>query len=103
LAKGTPIDVSRLTCSTCKKDASSFGWCEKDRLGIVGHTGFTDRASYDRTVAALAIVKLANEESKRCQYCAAAIVTDSECPFCKISWKNGRKETGRLTAPASGR
>jgi len=91
LAHGSSIDTSRLTCSTCKKNAASFGWCDKDRLGIVGPTGFTDRAAYDRTVAALAIVKAADQEAKRCSYCAVAIVTDTQCPFCRISYKGGKR------------
>ena len=80
-----------MKCAVCRKNAASFGWCDKDRVGLIAGVAFPDRAAYDRTLASLAIVKLANEQASRCQYCAAAIVTDTECPFCKIRYRNGRR------------
>jgi hypothetical protein len=93
LAHGTHLDPAAIRCKACRAHAATFGWCERDRVGMIGSVAIADRAFYDRTIAALSIVKLANEAATRCKYCAAAIVTDTTCPICKIRYKDGRPIT----------
>ena len=79
-----------LRCATCRKNSESHGWCDRDKAGMVGMTMIRDRARYDVTVHALEIVEAANREAKRCDYCAVAMITDTECPYHKIRYKDGK-------------
>jgi hypothetical protein len=58
---------------------------------MVGPFSIRSRPDYDQAVKALEIVRLAAVESKRCDQCAGAIITDGTCPFCRIKYKDGRK------------
>jgi hypothetical protein len=89
-AKAEPKDVAALGCPVCRKNAEDHGWCGKDKLGLVGPFAFRSRADYDEAVRALEIVRLAAVASKRCDHCAGAIITDTQCPFCLIRYKGGK-------------
>jgi len=94
LAHGTRLNPADIRCPECRANARSAGWCERDRIGMIGGVAIADRASYDRTLAAIEIVKLADQTAIRCKHCAAAIVTDTTCPVCKIRYKDGRRVSG---------
>jgi hypothetical protein len=91
LAHGSRRRPAQIACATCRSNAASHGWCDRDHVGMIGVVVFPDRSDFDRTVHALEIVMLANDAAKRCDYCAAAIVTDTECPICKIAYKDGKR------------
>jgi hypothetical protein len=57
---------------------------------MVGPFAIRDRQEFDRTVAALDLFLVANEAARRCSYCAGAIMTNSECPACRIAYKDGK-------------
>ena len=90
LAKAESKDVASLTCPACRKNALDHGWCAKDRVGMVGPFAFKSRPDYDEAVHAQEIVRLAAVASKRCDHCAGAIITDRQCPFCLITYKDGK-------------
>lgn len=86
-----PADIA---CPVCRKNAETHGWCDRDRAGMVGPFTIRDRAVFEQTVRALGILELADREAKRCQYCAVAMITDTQCPFCKITYRDGKKVGG---------
>lgn len=90
LGKGEARSRASITCPACRKNSETYGWCAKSRLGMVGPFAIRNRQDFDRTVGALKIFLIANEASRRCHDCAGAIMTDSECPICKIAYKGGK-------------
>jgi hypothetical protein len=90
LGKGESRRASTISCATCRKNSETHGWCAKSRVGMIGPFAIRNRADYDRAVSALALFSIANEASAKCHYCAGAILTDSECPACKIRYKDGK-------------
>ncbi len=90
LARGEVVDVSGIECSVCRKNARGQGWCETCRVGRVGSVAIHDRQAYLRLTRALHILHLANQAAERCEHCAAALVTDTECPECRISYRDGK-------------
>ena len=89
LARGERVDPAKIKCPTCRKNAESHGWCAKDKLGRIGHVAIADQAAYRRAEHAIEIVMLAVAAAPRCDMCAAAIVLDTECPICRITYKDG--------------
>ena len=47
------------------------------------------RQRYQDLAKAIGILEIASKMSERCEHCAMAIVTDSRCPFHKITYKDG--------------
>lgn len=92
LARGTVLHPSEISCATCRKNSETHGWCDRDRVGMVGPYAIADRAAYDRAVHQVGILEVANAAAERCRYCAAAIVTDTQCPVCRIRYKDGKAE-----------
>ena len=90
LARGEVHPVSSISCPTCRKNAETYGWCSKSGVGMVGPFAIRNRVDFERAVEALKIFMVANETARRCNTCAVAIITDSECPACKIRYKNGK-------------
>ena len=90
LGKAQPVEPASLSCPACRKNAETSGWCAKDRVGMIGPFAIRSRADYDQAARALEIVRLAALESKRCDQCAGAILTDGQCPFCRIRYKDGK-------------
>lgn len=96
LAKGKPIhlkrvenndgdsDVGRNNC--CPED----GWCDKCKRGVAGNRLYTDKPDYELTVRSVAVLKRAIETSARCETCAEAMIADSRCSVCRITYKDGR-------------
>ncbi len=78
------------TCPVCRVNAAGSGWCDACELGRVGSIVLHDRGSFDDLVHDLEILAIANEAAGRCEPCAAAIVTDTECPVCRVRYKEGK-------------
>jgi hypothetical protein len=89
LASAERVEPEKIGCATCRKNAGAHGWCDACKRGIVGTRAFDERAAYERVVQALAIVHRADETAQRCEYCAVAMVSDSECAICRISYRDG--------------
>lgn len=79
-----------ISCARCRKNAETHGWCAKSAVGMVGPFAIRDRREFDRAVAALDLFVVADEAARRCRYCAGAIMTNSECPACRIAYKDGK-------------
>ena len=90
LGKAEPRPEGTIACARCRKNAETYGWCAKSAVGMVGPFAIRDRQEYDRAVAALTVFVAANEASRRCNYCAGAIMTNSECPACRITYRDGK-------------
>jgi len=90
LARGEVRRAPSIACATCRKNSESYGWCARSKIGMVGEVALRDRASFDQAVAALKIFMIANETARRCDRCAVAIITDTECPVCRIAYKDGK-------------
>ncbi len=90
LARGVPMDLESLTCPVCIRNAATYGWCDEHGLGMLGSTGVRDRAGYERAVKAIEILKLAVQEAERCERCAVAMVSDSDCPYHRVLYKDGK-------------
>ena len=89
LARAENTDPTKIVCPVCRKNARSHGWCEAHRIGMVGNLAIKGRERYQHVAKAIDILEIANKTSERCEHCAMAIVTDSRCPFHKITYKDG--------------
>jgi len=90
LAKGQVRHEASITCPTCRKNAATFGWCHRSQVGMIGQVELRNRDDFDQAVGALRIFIVANETATRCDRCAVAIITDTECPTCRIAYKDGK-------------
>ncbi len=91
LARGERTDPGSLSCPVCTRhDAEGPGWCETCKRGMVGHVAIRDKQAYEAAARAVAILRAAVEASERCEHCAVAIVTDTKCPYCRITYKDGK-------------
>lgn len=89
LAKAERVEPEALDCPTCRTNAAGSGWCERHSVGRLGRWALHDRGEFDDLVHEMRILELANAAAQRCEHCAAAIVTDTECPFCRIRYRDG--------------
>jgi len=98
---------SAVPCPECRKVAQQNGWCDAcGGAGFIGPVRFPGKRAYQEVVRALELVRRADVVGQRCAQCAAAMVTDSICPVCKLDYRDGvahpfvpRGPSGR-TAPA---
>ncbi len=90
LARAETSDTNKITCRICRKNAETHGWCPKCKLGRVGHFAIRDERAYQHVAKAVDILVAANEAVARCEMCAVAMVTDTTCPLCRITYKDGR-------------
>lgn len=90
LARAEVRDPARLACPFCRKNSETWGWCDTHGVGMMGRFAAADRTGYEAAAAAAAILRLAIAELPRCELCAMAMVTDSQCPRCRITYKDGR-------------
>jgi hypothetical protein len=100
LGKAEVRPNSAIACRTCRKNAEAHGWCAKHGVGMIGPFAINNREDFDHAEAALLRFMIANDASKRCNYCAGAILTDSECPVCRIRYRDG-KAVASSAAPAA--
>ena len=89
LARGETTPVSEIACPICRKNAETHGWCEADKVGRVGNVAIDTKEDYEQVAKAIQIVQAADESAERCKYCATSIISDSRCPFCRITYKDG--------------
>ena len=89
LARGETTPVSEIACPICRKNAETHGWCEADKVGRVGNVAIDTKEDYEQVAEAIQIVQAADEAAERCKYCATAIISDTRCPFCRITYKDG--------------
>lgn len=95
LARGELRKPARIVCPVCRKNARGQGWCETCQTGMIGKTAIKGAASYQHVSKAIGILRLANKAAERCQDCALAIVTDAQCPMCRITYKDGHPVPAR--------
>ena len=91
LARWEPLDPSRDECPGCPLDADEPAWCEPCGLGVVGDVAIRDRQAFGRVLEAIRILRIADERAARCGHCAAAIVTNTECPIHRIAFRDGEE------------
>ncbi|MCH8244009.1 MAG: hypothetical protein IH897_15575 [Planctomycetes bacterium] len=89
VAKGRPRSLAKIQCSTCRKNAGRFGWCDRCKVGMVGNVAIRDREDYGRAVDAFRILLAAVRAARKCESCALAIVSNTTCRACKITYSNG--------------
>jgi hypothetical protein len=94
IARGTRSEPQRLECKVCRKNSESLGWCDRCKAGTIGNVVIRDQEAYARAASALRMVQDALVVAKRCERCAVAMVTSSQCPLCRISYKDGKKVGG---------
>jgi tetratricopeptide (TPR) repeat protein len=90
LARGEKREPSGVACPVCRKNADSLGWCDTHGLGMIGAVAIKDRQAYDRAAKSVEILRAASKEAERCEHCAMAMVTDTQCPMHRITYKDGR-------------
>ena len=90
LAKGVPTDPARITCSVCRGNLSIGGWCDACKLGMVGNVSIGDRAAFDQAYGEFRRLLLAISHLDGCESCAVARFTNGMCPWCRISYRDGR-------------
>ena len=105
LARAQTTDPTKLVCPVCRKNARGHGWCEAHQTGMVRNLAIKGRERYQEVAKAIDILEIASKTSERCEHCAMAIVTDSRCPFHKITYKDGHPvpALSGTPVPASGR
>jgi hypothetical protein len=89
LASGQRMDPAAIECPVCKRNTATHGWCDRCGRGMVGNVALDDREAFDQVLHDLAIVVRADQAASRCRHCAAAMVTDTECPICRIAYRDG--------------
>lgn len=102
LARGETKDPAKITCPVCRRNARSHGWCERHEIGMIGSVAIEDKDGYRAVEKAREILLVANKTAERCEYCAVAIVHDSDCPMCRITYKDGKPMPSPTGRPASG-
>ncbi|HKY33930.1 MAG TPA: hypothetical protein VJV23_15475 [Candidatus Polarisedimenticolia bacterium] len=99
LARGELRDPAGISCPDCRRLAGGGqGWCGACRLGMLGPVAIRDRSRYETAARAAEIVREADLMARRCEHCALAMVADDECPFCRITYKDGRPAKTRQPA-----
>jgi len=96
LAKSKPVGVknehhnAEEVATDRKECCPEDGWCDKCQRGVAGHRTYNNKRDYEATLRSIAVLKLAIETSARCESCAEAILSDSRCPICRVSYKDGK-------------
>jgi len=89
LAKGEVHDASQLNCATCRGNSEDIGWCDACRVGMIGNVALTNRHDFESATTYFRVLQSAIEKAASCEMCACAMVVDSRCPYCKITYRNG--------------
>jgi len=90
MARGKRIDPVALRCADCRRNAATTGWCVKDATGMIGNVAIRDRAAWERADAAVQLLRAAVAMLPRCEWCAVAMVTDTQCPVDRTRWRGGQ-------------
>lgn len=94
LAKAEHREPAELHGGEGSGHSDGGGWCEKCGLGRVGRWVLDDREDFENLVHDLEILAVANEAT-HCEHCAVAIMTDTECPVCRIRYLEGKPNVSR--------
>lgn len=94
LGKGHVLGTDSITCTVCRENSKRHGWCDACKLGMLGNTAVSDRKLFDEGSHAYDIMLQAVEASARCDGCAMAIVTDTPCHLCKLTYRDGKATPG---------
>lgn len=92
IALGEKIDLSSLTCEICKEKTTlrGRGWCSRCKRGFVASHSFDDLKKYRSAMKARTVINLADKKARKCQTCALAMVVNSTCASCEITYENGK-------------
>ncbi len=91
LAKGQAKDISNISCPICQANAQTQGWCDSCQVGMVGNVAFGNKEDFQQASRRYEVLLAAVEAAGTCETCAGAMLFDSTCPICKISYINGKK------------
>ena len=94
-ARGERVDPGQISCRDCKRHAQDSGWCKRCGRGWIGNVAVRDRAAYERAALAADQVRAAVKVIPRCERCAVAMVTSTECPLCRILYVDGKPAAGK--------
>jgi hypothetical protein len=92
LAKGRVLArsaASRKACCPANGD-----WCPTCKLGIVGNRAFDDERDVKDAQRYYDVLKSALKTAERCENCAMAMIADSRCPDCHVTYKDGKPVEG---------
>lgn len=89
LARAEPV-TEAAHCAVCSGRPGHHGWCDGCGYGTFGAYRLADREQFERLLHEMRILEIAIEAAARCEDCAAAIVTDSQCPVCRIDYRDGK-------------
>ena len=104
-AHGHTLNIESLNCVHCTEAAAIDGYCADSKIGFVDGKAYFSRLTWllaradhqelepsenDTLVHDLKILATASEVAERCEKCAAAIVTDTQCPVCRIRYQDGK-------------
>jgi hypothetical protein len=90
VCRGRTVDVAAIACPACRENSKKYGWCETCGLGMVGNVAISKQDAFRHAARGYDIMLLAIEASGRCDACALAIITDTTCPQCRVTYKDGR-------------
>lgn len=91
LAKGQATDISTISCPICRANAQTQGWCDSCRVGMVGNVAFDNKEDFQEASQPYGVLLGAAEMAETCEMCASAMLFDSTCPVCRITYKNGKE------------
>ena len=92
LAKGKPVSADEAGhCGGCKTAHTENGYCTGCGVGFVAGRMYKGQESFEAASAAHETLETASAMAKKCVDCAVAMVTDGECPSCKVKFKKGEK------------
>jgi len=90
LARGRTRDLARVRCATCLTLAGGVGWCEACGGGWTGNVYFESRSEHAASAAEFERLRAAIDASKRCETCALVLLVDGKCPYCGITYADGK-------------
>lgn len=91
LARAEREAPAALDCPTCRRNARTQGWCAECGAGRVGRHVLRDRADFEALAADLEALRGAVRVAERCERCAVAAMTGTECPVCRTSYAAGSR------------
>ncbi len=90
LARGERTPRAGITCRGCRKNSESQGWCARCKIGRIGPVAIRDREAYEQAAHAADLLRTASEAAVRCEWCGVAVLTNAQCPMCRITYKGGK-------------
>ncbi len=91
LATGKTKALSSIKCSSCRKNILKPGWCDSCEVGMVGNVAFGDKKMFGQASREYRKLLAAVQVARRCEICAVALMTDTKCPTCKKTYKDGKE------------